>query len=78
MIRELESAVPRACVSTALVALALAGCDPGVDIAGTVHDRTGTPVPSATVSLSCPGGTRLPQIHVVMTSGEYPFGEPRS
>ena len=70
MIGEFELAVSRASASSALVVLALAGCDPGVDIAGTVHDRTGTPVPSATVSLSCPSGTRLPQVHDVMTTGE--------
>ena len=64
----------RAC----LLALGLAGCDPGWKIEGTVVDNGGAPVDGASVVLSCPGGGTgagpVAQTKMTDASGHFAFG----
>lgn len=40
-------------VISTIASLLLLACDPALDIAGSVHDTSNSPIPSATVTLDC-------------------------
>ncbi len=51
---------------------ALAACDPGWHVEGTVVDATGAPIASASVVLACPKGA--PETHVTGADGKFSWG----